>query len=196
MTGTRSFVRAAASFLLISASVMACGGTASSTARPSTAASVSGPTAQAPDVTGPTDDSGAATQAAAGNAPDPCSLITDAEAATLFGGPATHKAGDSKDASNGNGVVVTENRCEYDEVKSSQLGYDLWVAVYAGADRAYFDDVSSPDDAPPIAGLGDAAKGTADNIYVISKGTVLELYGSLPTPDAFKQAVGVAISKL
>lgn len=141
-------------------------------------------------------DSGApaADATAAATAPDPCSLITDAEAGTLFGGPAAHKAGRSSDASNGSGVVVTKNLCEWDLITSDQLGHDLWIAVYAGADRAYFNNAVTHE--TPIPGLGDAATGDSIHVHVISKGTVLQIYGSLPASDGLQQAAAIAIGKL
>ena len=144
--------------------------------------------------------SAADSSAPAAAAPDPCSLLTDAEAGTLLGGPATHKTGGSKDASNGSGVVVTENRCEWDLVKSSGLGYDLWITVYAGADRAYFDDLVTHE--TPIPGLGEAAAGHPfesggfSEVEVISKGTVIGIYGSLPARDGIQQAAALAVAKL
>ena len=127
---------------------------------------------------------------AAATAPDPCSLITDAEAGTLFGGPASHKISDPRKISD----VVTENLCEWDLITSDQLGHDLWVAVYAGADRAYFNDAVTGE--TPIPGLGDAATGDSIHVYVISKGTVLQIYGSLPASDGLQQAAAIAIGKL
>ena len=137
---------------------------------------------------------------AVANAPDPCSLFTDAEAGTLLGGIATHKTGGSKDASNGSGVVVTQNRCEWDLVKSSGLGYDLWITVYAGADRAYFDDLVTHE--TPIPVLGEAAAGRPfesggfSEVEVISNGTLIGVYGSLPARDGIQQAAGIASAKL
>jgi len=120
--------------------------------------------------------------------------VTPAEAGTLLGGPAAHKAGPSSDASNGSGVVVTKNLCEWDLITSDQLGHDLWVAVYAGAERAYFNDAVTHE--APIPGLGDAATGDSIHVYVISKGTVLQIYGSLPASDGLRQAAAIAIGKL
>ena len=90
--------------------------------------------------------------------------------------------------------MVTENRCQWDLITSDQLGHDLWVAVYAGADRAYFDNAIAHD--PTIQGLGDAANGTTNHVYVISKGIVLQIYGSLPASDGLRQAAAIAIGKL
>ena len=136
----------------------------------------------------------AAGATAATTAPDPCSLISDTEAGTLLGGPAKHQAGASRDASNGSGVVVTENRCEWNRITGSGLGYDLWVAVYAAADRAFYNDKVTHE--TPIPGLGDAAAGESDHLFVISKGIVLQIYGSLPASDGMQQAAAVAIAKL
>ncbi len=138
--------------------------------------------------------SAAESPAPAAAAPDPCSLISDTEAGTLLGGPASHKAGGSRDASNGSGVVVTENRCEWNLITSDQLGHDLWVAVYAGADRAYFNDAVTHE--APIPGLGDAATGDSIHVRVIAKGTVLQIYGSLPGSNGLQQAAALAIAKL
>ena len=177
--------------LILGAALSACSSGAS---KPS-AAAISAPNSTTTSSQPAVLDSGApAAATAAASAPDPCSLITDAEAATLFGGPVNHKAGGSRDASNGSGVVVTENRCQWDLITSDQLGHDLWVAVYAGADRAYFDDAVTND--TPIPGLGDAAAGSSNHVYVIGKGIVLQIYGSLPASDGLRQAAAIAIGKL
>jgi hypothetical protein len=177
----------------------ACSGASTPAAieAPSGAAAASQQAATASSLPSAADSSAPATAA-----PDPCSLLTDAEAGTLLGGPATHKTGGSKDASNGSGVVVTQNRCEWDRVKSSGLGYDLWITVYSGADRAYFDDLVTHE--TPIPGLGEAAAGYPfsdggggfSEVEVISKGTVIGIYGSLPARDGIQQAAGIASAKL
>jgi hypothetical protein len=46
---------------------------------------------------------------------------------------------------------VTETRCEWDLITSDRLGHDLWVVVYAGADRAYFDYAVTHRDSDPGA---------------------------------------------
>jgi hypothetical protein len=198
VTRTRTKFVIFATLVLGAAALSACSSGASQAgASPSsTQRTTTTPTEPAPIDTG----SHAPGATASTNSQDPCSLITDAEAGTLFGGAATHKTGGSKDASNGSGVVVTENRCEWDLVKSDQLGHDLWVAVYAGADRAYFDDLVTH--ATPIPGLGEAAAGDPfasggfSEIEVISKGTVIGIYGSLPTRDGIQHAAALAVAKL
>ncbi len=131
----------------------------------------------------------------ASTAPDPCSLLTDAQANRAFGGPTAHKAGKSKDASIISGSTVTETLCEWDLVTSDQLGHDLWIAVYAGADRNYFNN--TVDGKTAIPGLGDAAAGDSNvYVYVFSKGTVLQLYGSLPGTDSIQAVAAVAITNL
>lgn len=128
--------------------------------------------------------------------PDPCSLITDAEASSALGGPATHSAEGSRDASNGSGVVVTENRCNFKLVTSDQLGHDFYVAVYAGADRSYYEDSGTATDNPPISGLGDAAKGSSIDVKVYSKGVMLEVYGSVAAANGLQDIARLAIGKL
>ena len=169
-------------------------GTPAATSAPNGAAAASQQAATVSALPSAADSSGPAAAA-----PDPCSLITGAEAGTLLGGPATHKAGGSSDASNGSGVVVTKSLCEWDLVTSDQLGHDLWVAVYAGADRAYFSDKVTHE--TPIPGLGDAATGVGDagdfrEVHVISHGTVIGIYGSLPASNGIQQAAGVAVANL
>lgn len=68
---------------------------------------------------------GTQSSARSATGPDPCGLLSDAEAATMLGGPSVHVAKGSKDASNGNAVTVTEHSCEWDLVTSDQLGHDL-----------------------------------------------------------------------
>jgi hypothetical protein len=119
--------------------------------------------------------------------------LTDAQANKAFGSPTSHKAGTSKDASIISGSVVTETLCEWDLVTSDQLGHDLWIAVYAGTDRNYFDQ--TVDGKPAIPGLGDAAAGDSSrDLYVFSKGTVLQVYGSLPGTDSIQAVAAVAIT--
>jgi hypothetical protein len=179
--------------LILGAAALSACSSGGSQPAPAAASAPSGATTSTPP--GALDSGAPAADAtAAATAPDPCSLITDAEAGTLFGGPAAHKAGGSSDASNGSGVVVTENLCEWNLITSDQLGHDLWVAVYAGADRAYFNDAVTHE--TPIPGLGDAATGDSIHVYVISKGTVLQIYGSLPASDGLQQAAAIAIGKL
>lgn len=182
-----------ATLILGATALSAC---SSGGSQPAAAATTSAPSGATTSSQPAVVDSGAtATGAtAAATAPDPCSLITDVETATLFGGPVAHKAGDSHDASNGSGVVVTEKTCEWSEITSSQHGYDLWVAVYNGADRAYFDDAATHE--TPIPGLGDAATGDTIHVRVISKGIVLQIYGSLPVSNGLQKATAIAIGKL
>ena len=123
---------------------------------------------------------------------DPCSLLTDAEAGVALGGPASHKSEASRDASAISGMTVTENRCTYDG-----HGHEFRVAVYAGADRNYFNQTShATSDASAIPGLGDAATGTSHDFYVFSKGVMLQIYGSSTDPNALQHIASVAISKL
>ncbi len=142
-------------------------------------------------------DSAASAAAAspASTAPDPCSLLTDAQANRAFGGPTSHKAGTSRDASIISGSVVTETSCEWNLVTSDQLGHDLWIAVYTGADRNYFNQ--TVDGKTAIPGLGDGAAGDPNgDLYVFSKGTVLQLYGSLPGTESIQAVAAVAITNL
>jgi hypothetical protein len=192
VTRTRPRLLTIATLVFVLAAVAACG----SGSGPSLSARASNPSgattgAQPGAVTAAPSATGAASAATAAA---PCGLITDAEAGTLLGGPAAHKDGGSRDASNGSGVVVTENRCEWNLITSDQLGHDLWVAVYAGADRTYFDDAVTHETAIP--GLGDAATGSSNHVWVISKGTVLQVYGSLPASNGLQQATAIAIAKL
>lgn len=193
MTRTGPKVLMIATLILGATALSAC---SSGGSQPAAAATTSAPSGATTSSQPAVVDSGAtATGAtAAATAPDPCSLITDVETATLFGGPVAHKAGDSHDASNGSGVVVTEKTCEWSEITSSQHGYDLWVAVYNGADRAYFDDAATHE--TPIPGLGDAATGDTIHVRVISKGIVLQIYGSLPVSNGLQKATAIAIGKL
>jgi hypothetical protein len=138
----------------------------------------------------------AAPAAAKGPARDACSLITDAEAAAALGGPAQHVDKGSRNASNGNGVDVTEGRCTYDRVTGDGTGHGFYVAVYNQADREYFNETGTKVDNEPIAGLGDAAKGSRDHVYVFAKGTMLQIYGSLAADTGMVEIARLAIAKL
>jgi hypothetical protein len=128
---------------------------------------------------------------------DPCSLLTDAEAGVSLGGPASHKSEASRDATAVSGMTVTENKCRYDLITSDQLGHEVWIAAYAGADRNYFNQTShATSDASAIPGLGDAATGTSHDFYVFSKGVMLQIYGSSTDPNVLQHIASVAISKL
>jgi hypothetical protein len=128
--------------------------------------------------------------------PDPCGLLTDAEAATMLGGPSVHVAKGSKAASNGNAVTVTEHSCEWDLVTSDQLGHDLWIAVYTGADRRYFDQTGTSTDNAPISGIGDAAKGSSNHVYAFGNATMIQVYGSVVPVDGLQQVANLALAKL
>ncbi|MDB4955200.1 MAG: hypothetical protein JWO36_2769 [Myxococcales bacterium] len=135
-------------------------------------------------------------QAPTDKTPDACSLLTDVEAGAFLGGPANHKDEGPRDASNGNGVKVTEHRCSYRLVTSDQLGHEIYVAVYEAADRAYFDDTGTKTGNEPIAGLGEGAKGLANHVYVFNKGTMLQIYGSIPEGKTLQDVARLAIAKL
>jgi hypothetical protein len=136
--------------------------------------------------TGSNAESSDKSQSPAKAAPDPCSLLTIAEASAALGGPAKFSRGETTDRPMIPGLKVTERVCDFVEVKGSQLGLNIKLAVYDGADRNYFDQ--SGGHAPVIPGLGDAAKGTASELIVFSKGTMVQLYGSLPN-DAPTEAI-------
>jgi hypothetical protein len=107
-----------------------------------------------------------------------------------------HEANPSRDASNGSGVVVTEKGCHYTLITSDQSGHGIQVAVYAGADRQYFDGEAIRFGPPAIPGLGDAASGDAIHVFVFAKGTMLQIYGSLAPDDGLQQVARLAIAKL
>ena len=135
---------------------------------------------------------GNGSSAPAAKAPDPCTLITDDEAASLLGGPATHTPGAPRNASDG-GLTVTENLCAFRLVTSDQSGHEIQVADYAGADRNFFNQKAS---GQPVSGLGDAATGDTIHVYVFSKGVMLQVYGSLGAEDGLQQAARFAIARL
>jgi hypothetical protein len=127
---------------------------------------------------------------------DACSVISDVEAGSALGGPAHHTDKGTRNASNGNGVVVTEHRCSYDLVTSDQSGHGFYVAVYAAADREYFNEAGTKVDNQPIVGLGDAAKGSSNHVYVFAKGAMLQIYGSLGAETGLQDLARIAIGKL
>lgn len=128
---------------------------------------------------------------------DPCSLLTDSEASTALGGPAEHKVADPKTGIGGVDLPVTENRCSYNLVTSDQSGHEIYIGVFDGANRQYFDETANDSDHSAVPGLGDSA--TADShtdVFVFSKGTMLEIYGSLGDGDQLQQIAKLAIAKL
>lgn len=114
----------------------------------------------------------------------------------MLGGPSAHVAKGTSNASNGNGVAVTSHRCEWDLVTSDQLGHDLWIAVYAGADREYFNETGTSTDNAPIAGIGDAAKGGSNDVYAFGNATMIEVYGSVVPANGLQQVANLALAKL
>jgi hypothetical protein len=131
----------------------------------------------------------------AGKHIDPCSLLTDGEASTALGGPAKHVVVAARDAGNGSGLKVTENRCNYDLIASDQSGHDIYVDVFNGANRDYFDQTADNSDHSALPGLGDAATAAQNEVYVFSKGTMLLVYGSLDG-DGIQKIAKLTISKL
>ena len=134
--------------------------------------------------------------APATDAVDPCRLLTDAEAGAALGGPAHHVERDPSDASNGNGITVTERRCEYNLITSDQLGHDIWVGVYDGADREYYDETGSANESTQISGIGDAAKGNASVVYAVRGGTMIEMYGSVVNTSTLADLPRLAVAHL
>jgi hypothetical protein len=169
------------------AALIACGKHAS---EPATTAAGSGVT--------PT--SAAAPPTATATAPaDPCSLLTIAEASAALGGPAASKPEGSKDATLYPDLKVTQETCSFRLITSDQLGHDIYISVYGAADQNYFSQATGH--APAIAGLGDGANGDARHVFVFSKGTMLQIYGSLPnnegpTADGIEKIARLAIAKL
>ena len=155
------------------------------------------PTAAAASNAAAGDSAPANSAAPARGAVDPCTLLSDSEASTALGGPAKHATVAPRDGANGSGLVVTENRCTYDLITSDQSGHDIYVSVYNGANREYFDETAKDSDHTAVPGLGDSATATAHNdVFVFSKGTMLEIYGSLGDGDGLQQIARLAIAKL
>ena len=134
--------------------------------------------------------------APATDAVDPCSLLTDTEAGAALGGPAHHVERDPSDASNGNGVTVTERHCEYTRIIGDQSGHDIWVGVYNGADREYYNETGSTNENTEIADIGDAAKGNSINVYAFSSGTMIQVYGSVVTTSSLADLARLAVAHL
>jgi hypothetical protein len=128
---------------------------------------------------------------------DPCSLLTDAEASTALGGPAAHKLADPKTGIGGADLPVTENRCSYNLITSDQTGHEIYIGVFDGANREYFDETANDSDHSAVPGLGDSATADAQvDVFVFSKGTMIEVYGSLGDGDQLQQIAKLAIAKL
>jgi hypothetical protein len=128
---------------------------------------------------------------------DPCSLLTDAEAGIALGGKAAHELADPKTDIGGVDLPVTENLCSYNLVTSDQSGHEIYIGVFDGANRKYFDETANDSDHSALPGLGDSA--TVDGhseVFVFSKGTMLEIYGSLGDGDQLQQIAKLAIAKL
>lgn len=151
-------------------------------------------------IIGPAAGSANAPPSATATAPaDPCSLLTIAEASTALGGPAASNPEGSKDATLYPDLKVTEKTCSFRLITSDQLGHDIYISVYGGADQNYFSQATGH--APAIAGLGEGANGDARHVFVFSKGTMLQIYGSLPnnegpTADGIEKLARLAIAKL
>ncbi|HEY5200066.1 MAG TPA: hypothetical protein VIJ31_04080 [Acidothermaceae bacterium] len=160
-----------------------------------TAAAASDATAQASaSADGSTPADGAAP---AHGSIDPCSLLTDAEASTALGGPAAHKVADPKAGIGGADLPVTENLCSYNLITSDQTGHEIYIGVFDGANRKYFDETANDSDHSAVPGLGDSATADAQiDVFVFSKGTMLEIYGSLGDGDQLQQIAKLAIAKL
>lgn len=128
---------------------------------------------------------------------DPCSLLTDAEASAALGGPAAHVLADPKTGIGGVDLPVTENRCSYHLITSDQTGHEIYIGVYDGANRKYFDETANDSDHSAVPGLGDSATADAQiDVFVFSQGTMLEVYGSLGDGDGLQQIAKLAIAKL
>jgi hypothetical protein len=128
---------------------------------------------------------------------DPCSLLTDAEAGIALGGKAAHELADPKTDIGGVDLPVTENICSYNLVTSDQTGHDIYVGVFDGANRKYFDETANDSDHSAVPGLGDSA--TVENhtdVFVFSKGTMIQVYGSLGDGDELQQIAKLVIAKL
>ena len=152
-----------------------------------TAAAASDATAQAPA------DSAKPVRASI----DPCSLLTDTEAGTALGGKAVHDLADPKTDIGPPGLPVTENRCSYNLVTGDGSGHEIYIGVFDGANRDYFDQTAVDSDHSAVPGLGDSA--TVENhsdVFVFSKGTMIEVYGSLGDGDQLQQIAKLAIAKL
>ena len=126
---------------------------------------------------------------------DPCGLLTDAEAGSALGGPASHQSVEAKDATVAQ-AKVTENSCSYELITSDQLGHQIYLGVFNGADRRYYDQTSDSHAFTAIPKLGDAATGNANEVHVFSKGVALEIYGSVPAADGLQRVAALAIAKL
>jgi hypothetical protein len=145
-----------------------------------------------------TSDAPAADSAApAHGSVDPCSLLTDSEASTALGGPAAHAVADPKTDIGGIDLPVTENLCSYNLITSDQTGHEIHVGVFDGANRTYFDETANDSDHSAVPGLGDSATADAQiDVFVFSKGTMIEVYGSLGDGDQLQQIAKLAIAKL
>jgi hypothetical protein len=166
----------------------------SSTTQASGGTPTAGASAPAGDSAAPADSTA---PAAKGAAIDPCRLLTDSEASTALGGPAAHAVADPKTGIGGIDLPVTENLCSYNLITSDQTGHEIYVGVFDGANRKYFDETANDSDHSAVPGLGDSATADAQiDVFVFSKGTMLEIYGSLGDSDGLQQIARLAIAKL
>ena len=128
---------------------------------------------------------------------DPCSLLTDSEAGIALGGKAAHELADPKTDIGGVDLPVTENLCSYNLVTSDQSGHEIYIGVFDGANRKYFDETANDSDHSALPGLGDSATVNGHSeVFVFSKGTMIEVYGSLGDGDQLQQIAKLAIAKL
>lgn len=188
-TRTRTLITAGVIALLCSG-VAACSSDSPKTGAPASASHTDGAAPSSEPA------SSLAAPGANGRSVDPCTLLTPAEAASLLGGPAQHKADPPKVIVQANGLDVTGHTCDYSLVTSDQLGHDIRIEVEAGATRSYFDQDIQPSDETAISGLGDVAFGSSNHVKVFSKNTMLQVYGSLAAADGLQQAARLAIAKL
>ncbi len=127
---------------------------------------------------------------------DPCSLLTDSEAGIALGGKAEHDLADPKTDIGGVDLPVTENLCSYNLVTSDQSGHDIYVGVFDGANRTYFDETANDSDHSALPGLGDAATAAGQHeFYVFSKGSMVEVYGSLDG-NGLQKVAELVVAKL
>jgi hypothetical protein len=168
---SRLRVSAAALVLLVAGAISSCGKSSSSSA--SSSASPTAAASSAP--TGSTSSSATKTS----GTPDPCSLLTAAEASSYLGGTATHDTPKSEFR----GVT-----CKWTADTSFLL-----VSVYKG--KEFFSPQQQAPDGKTLSGVGDQAF-VGQALAGAIKGDIVVVIGGFGANDHFEEALKAAVGRV
>ena len=167
---SRLRVTAAALGLLVAAAISSCGKSSSSSASSSASPTAAGSSA-------PTGTSSSASKTS--GTPDPCSLLTAAEASSYLGGTATHDTPKSEFR----GVT-----CKWTAGTSFLL-----VSVYKG--KEFFSPKQQAPDGKTLSGVGDQAF-VGQALAGAIKGDTVVVIGGFGASDHFEDALKAAVGRL